>query len=60
MSLFYASSLEVYSFAVTDGANIVFIKFPDLLQLLEEAGYDLKNYLDRLRRNPMEINLVPE
>ena len=36
------------------------IKFPDLQELLEEAGYDLKNYVDHLRRNPVEKNLVPE
>ena len=53
MSWFYSSLLKVYSFAVRDGANIVYIKFPDLQQLLEEAGYDLKNYV-------VEKNLLPE
>ena len=61
MSWFYSGLLKVYSFAVRDGANILYIKFPDLQQLLEEAGYDLKNYVDHLRRNPVEKKkLVPE
>ena len=49
-----------FIFAVRYCANIVYIKFPDLQQLLEEAGYDLKNYVDHLRRNPVEKNLLPE
>ena len=53
MSWFYSGLLKVYSFAVRDGGNIVYIKFPDLQQLLEEAGYDLKNYV-------VEKNLLPE